>query len=92
MGYINIYYKIPIKRAVKGLQKAVPAGRNKQNAGFGKSLHRMLGGDVVGMYEATAAVYMKFKILGLGLCFKHVASGINDKPLSHEEVFAGGEK
>jgi purine-nucleoside phosphorylase len=56
--------------------------------------YRMLGGDVVGMsvvYEATAAAHMKFKILGLAYV-SNMASGINDKPLSHEEVLAGGEK
>jgi purine-nucleoside phosphorylase len=54
----------------------------------------MLGGDVVGMsvvYEATAAAHMKFKILGLAYV-SNMASGINDKPLSHEEVLAGGKK
>jgi purine-nucleoside phosphorylase len=56
--------------------------------------YRMLGGDVEGMsvvYEATAAAHMKFKILGLAYV-SNMASGINDKPLSHEEVLAGGKK
>jgi purine-nucleoside phosphorylase len=56
--------------------------------------YRMLGGDVVGMsvvYEATAAAHMKFKILGFAYV-SNMASGINDKPLSHEEVLTGGEK
>jgi purine-nucleoside phosphorylase len=52
----------------------------------------MLGGDVVGMsvvYEAMIAAHMKFKILGLAYV-SNMASGINDKPLSHEEVLAKG--
>jgi purine-nucleoside phosphorylase len=56
--------------------------------------YKTLGGDVVGMsvvYEATAAAHMKFNTLGLAYV-SNMAHGINDKPLSHEEVLAVGKK
>jgi purine-nucleoside phosphorylase len=56
--------------------------------------YRMLGGDVVGMsvvYESTTAAHMKFNTLGLAYV-SNMASGINNKPLNHEEILTAGIK
>ncbi len=49
---------------------------------------RLLGGDAVGMStacEAVAANHMGMKICGIS-CITNLASGMTDRPLSHEEV------
>jgi purine-nucleoside phosphorylase len=56
--------------------------------------YRLLGGDVVGMsvvYEATAAAHTRFNTLGLTYV-SNMASGINDKPLNHEEILIVGKE
>ncbi|MDR0800337.1 MAG: purine-nucleoside phosphorylase [Endomicrobium sp.] len=56
--------------------------------------YQMLGGDVVGMsvvYEATVAAQMKMKVLGLAYV-SNMAAGIEDEPLSHDEVLKNGKK
>ena len=48
----------------------------------------MLGADAVGMStacEAMALNHMKIKVAGIS-CITNMATGISDKPLSHEEV------
>lgn len=50
---------------------------------------RVLGADAIGMStapETVVAVHCGMKILGIS-CITNMASGILDKPLSHEEVF-----
>lgn len=49
---------------------------------------RILGGDAVGMStacEAVAANHMGMRICGIS-CISNLASGMNDRPLSHAEV------
>ena len=49
---------------------------------------KTLGADAVGMStacEAVAANHMGMKICGIS-CISNMASGISEKPLSHEEV------
>ena len=51
-------------------------------------MYSMLGADAVGMStacEAMALNHMKIKVAGIS-CITNMATGISDKPLSHEEV------
>ena len=55
---------------------------------------RKFAGDAVGMStvcEAIAANHMGMKICGIS-CISNKASGLNDKPLTHEEVKEAGDK
>src|SRR5699024_12215439 len=53
-----------------------------------------MGGDLVGMstaLEAIAARHAGLEVLGLSLV-THVAAGVCDEPLSHDEVVAAGKE
>ena len=53
---------------------------------------KLLGGDAVGMStacEAVAGNHCGYRICGIS-CITNLASGLSDKPLSHEEVKQAG--
>lgn len=91
-------YDIQLRELVKGCAKelGIPlkegvyiqlSGPNYETP-YEVKMCRSLGADAVGMStacEAIAANHMGMKICGIS-CITNLASGMTDKPLSHEEV------